>query len=73
MERNKYLERRVKIGGEKLGVDLEEKHRKNFERQCMYLGNGIYHWGNTHSTDTREVFLLGVLDREGIKYTGKGD
>lgn len=50
------------------GKDLEKKHQKTFEKQAQYLGNGVYSWAGVYSTDTRELFLMGILGIEGIKY-----
>jgi len=69
MENNiKSMEGRIKRLGKKLGktqAEMEDKHQDVFDRQARYLGNGIYTWCNVHSTDTRELFLLGVLICEG--------
>ena len=62
------MEGRIERLGKKLGktpVEMEAKHEKMFERQAMYLGGGTYEWCGVYSTDTRELFLLGVLIREG--------
>jgi len=48
--------------------EIEEKHRSKFERQATYVGNGIYKWLGHHSTDTRELFLMGVATIEGINF-----
>lgn len=49
-------------------VDVEKKYRKNFNRAACHKGNGIYEWAGCYSTDTRELFLMGVLGCEGIKF-----
>ena len=46
--------------------ELENKWFKDFERQARYVGNGVYSWHSIYSSDTRELWLLGVLAREGI-------
>lgn len=40
--------------------NTEKKHWNSFEKQSRYVGNGIYSWRNILSTDTRELFLLGI-------------
>ena len=60
----KSMERRIANLAKKQGIsadDLEEKYRSKFERFATHIGNGIYHWMGLNSTDTRELFLLGVL------------
>ena len=52
-------------------VDIEPKYRKEFEKFARYLGNGIYSWMGIYSNDTRELWLMGVLAREGIEYEDK--
>jgi hypothetical protein len=32
------------------------------------MGNGIYQWMGLFSTDTRELFLMGILALEGISF-----
>ena len=54
----KQLEKRVSPA-------LEEKYRAKFDRQSRYLRNGIYMWAGQYSTNTRELFLLGILACEG--------
>lgn len=58
-----YLESRLPKDG-----DIEATHFNSFKRFCGYKGNGIYEWRGFVSTDTRELFLLGILHREGIKF-----
>jgi len=73
---NKSMEGRIERLGKKLGktrIELEAKHQGIFGSQAKYLGNGIYGWCNVHSTDTRELFLLGVLIREGQKLKNNYD
>ena len=48
--------------------DIEKKYLKDFEKQACYLGNGIYEWCGIYASDTRELFLMGCLSREGIEY-----
>jgi len=50
-------------------VDVEKKYRKRFNKEARFVGNGVYSWGDgIFSTDTRELFLIGVLTGEGIKF-----
>lgn len=32
------------------------------------MGNGVYSWMGTVASDTRELFLVGVLRSKGIKF-----
>ena len=57
----------------KISEDMEEVWRSNFERKSRYLNNGIYSWMNLHSTDCRELFLMGIASMEDIDYKGKGE
>lgn len=61
--RLEYLESRVPSD-----VDINDKYGAEFDRTTRYRGNGVYEWRGNFGTDTREVFLLGVLDAEGIHY-----
>lgn len=63
MERIKYLE--SKIPKE---LDSNAKYGKNFGKYARYMGNGVYSWKGLISTDTREMFLLGVLISEGVEF-----
>jgi hypothetical protein len=48
--------------------DVEKKHWRSFEKYSQYLGNGVYEWRGINATDTRELFLMGCLHIEKIKY-----
>ena len=61
--RIKYLQKKIPET-----IDVEVKYRNKFDKQARYLGNGTYHWNGVYSTDTRELFLMGVLVAEGIKF-----
>jgi hypothetical protein len=54
----------------KITLEMEEKHFPQFEKQARYLGNGIYSvpGTNLHSTNTHELFLMFVANREGIPF-----
>ena len=52
----------------KITPKMEEKYRDKFDRFARYMGNGIYEIGGHRSTDTRELFLMFVADREKIKF-----
>ena len=64
-ERIEYLESRIP---EEDRNTLEKKHSKNFSKYARYMGNGVYKWKGMYSTDTRELFLLGILKSEGIEF-----
>jgi hypothetical protein len=63
-------EKRLKYLKSKVSDELEEKYRHSFDRSATYRGNGVYEWANVFSTDTRELFLLGIIGIEGIKIRG---
>jgi hypothetical protein len=46
--------------------EAQEKYGASFEKQARYLGNGVYAWHSIYSNDTRELFVQGVLAREGV-------
>ena len=41
---------------------------ENFARFGVYLNNGIYGWRGNYSVNTRELFVMGLLDELGINY-----
>lgn len=63
IERIKYLESRLPEG-----LDINEKYGSKFDKYARYMGNGVYQWDGILATDTRELFLMGVLNREKIDY-----
>lgn len=70
------LEERLKKLARKKGAyarDLEGKHRKAFDRQARFVGNGIYTIAGLHSTDTRELMLMFTLQQEGIQTNDKNE
>lgn len=46
---------------------IEERYQKGFENNARYMGNGVYSWCGMYSTDTRELFVMGVLIMEGVE------
>ena len=54
----------------KITPELDKKWRPKFERQAVYIGNGIYHIGGTdlYSTDTRELFIMFFAVQENIPF-----
>lgn len=65
-KRIKYLESRFPKGEAR--QELEAKYQKQFKKYAFYMGNGIYQWMGLFSTDTRELFLMGILALEGISF-----
>lgn len=53
----------------KINIKMENKWRDLFARQARHKGNGVYFIPQTNlfSTDTRELFLMFVAAKEGIK------
>lgn len=62
MDRIKYLERKFP------NKDVEDKYQPRFQKEARYVGNGIYTWCGQYSRNPRELFLMGVLISEGIKF-----
>ena len=64
------VEKNIKKLERKINQKQEEKHFSAFETQCVYLNNGIYAIAgtNVYSTDTRELMLMFVANREEIPY-----
>jgi hypothetical protein len=54
----------------KITKKMEDKYTPLFEKQAAYRGNGVYSIPQTNlfSTDTRELFLMFVASKEGIKF-----
>lgn len=48
--------------------DIEKKYRPNFEKHAQYMGNGVYGWKGLLASNPRELYLLGVLRSENIKF-----
>ncbi len=46
--------------------ELTPKYERSFSNTARYLNNGIYVWGDVYASDTRELWLLGILAFEGI-------
>ena len=63
-ERIKYLESLLPVDE----AILNERYFDKFEKYATYTGNGTYHWLGISATDTRELWLMGVLFKEGIDY-----
>ena len=62
--RVKYLENLLPMSEDK----LEEKYWKGFEKYATYTGNGTYQWQGIRATDTRGLWLMGILHKEKIDY-----
>jgi hypothetical protein len=60
-----YLESKFPKGKRQ---EIEDKYFDKFSKYATYIGNGIYQWLGFHSTDTRELFLMGCLHSEKIKF-----
>lgn len=65
--RIKYLESCISKN-RKIREKIEAKHSEKFQKYARYLGNGVYTWRGIYATDTRELFLMGVLEAEGITF-----
>jgi hypothetical protein len=62
-KRIKYLESKIPSD-----LDYEAKYYNNFTKYARYIGNGVYAWRDIHATNTRELFLMGVLKMEKINF-----
>lgn len=51
--------------------EIEQKYWGDFETQAFYLGNSVYSMNGLYSTDTRELFLMYILEQEKIDYETK--
>lgn len=45
---------------EHITEDMEDRNREDFLSNAVYVGNGVYMWRGQYSTDTRELFLMGI-------------
>jgi hypothetical protein len=63
MERIKYLESKLPKD-----LDYDLKYGESFAKYARYMGNGVYSWKGLFATDTRELFLIGILRSEGVKF-----
>lgn len=64
LDRVKYLESLLPLSEDV----LSERYWSNFEKYASYLGNGVYSWTGILANDTRELWLMGVLWKEGIEF-----
>ena len=63
-ERENYLESLLPISEEV----LVERYWSKFEKNATYYGNGVYQWLGITATCTRQLWLMGILWKEGIDY-----
>lgn len=64
-ERIEYLESLIPKDRED---EIEKKYRSRFTKGAQYMGNGVYSWMGIVSTNVRELYLMGVLRSENIKF-----
>lgn len=50
------------------GLDYDTKYHDNFKKYARYMGNSIYTWKGIYASDTRILYLTGVLRSEGITF-----
>ena len=58
-----------KLAQDKLPESLdfyENKYEENFNKFSTFMGNGVYQWSGLFASDIRELFLIGILKKEGI-------
>ena len=58
------VNKHIKELEKKVTEKMEDKHQPYFSKYGRYIGNGIYSLAGLHSTDTRELFLMYVCQRE---------
>lgn len=63
-DRIKYLKSLLPIKEE----ILRERYFDQFSNNACYTGNGTYEWLGIRACDTRELWLMGILFKEGIEY-----
>jgi hypothetical protein len=44
----------------------EKKYLNRFEKYATYMGGGVYQWQGLYASDTRVLWLKGILALEGI-------
>ncbi len=47
---------------------MYDKYWETFKKECKFKGPELYNWGHIYASETKELFLMGVLVREGIKF-----
>jgi len=63
---------KIKYFESKISRDLEEKYRPKFEKYACYISKyDGYEWRGLIGTDTRELFLRGIILFEKIKVPDK--
>lgn len=62
-QRIKELEAKV---AKELPKDIEGKYWDNFTKFSTYMGEGVYQWKGILASDTRVLFLKGILRCEGV-------
>lgn len=62
--RFKYLENLLPQDEEELDVKYWDK----FTKESRFVKNNLYVWDGIHASTTRELYLMGVLLREGIHF-----
>jgi len=48
--------------------ETHDKYWEQYKKECKFEGPNMYRWGHMYSNDTKELFLMGVLVREGVKF-----
>ena len=62
--RYKYLENLIPFSTE----EMDEKYYTIFTKEAFFVKTNLYEWRGLFSSDTRELYLMGVLLREGINF-----
>ncbi len=63
-KRISYLESKLPVPEQ----ELVDKYWSGFEKYATYMGGGVYSWNGFLSTDTRELWLMGILHRMNVKF-----
>lgn len=47
---------------------MKEKYWENFKASAHFIKFNLYKWGSVYASEPYELWLMGVLKREGIEY-----
>ena len=62
------LEEKIKLFESVITTELENKYQNKFEKYARYISKyGVYEWRGLVGTDTRELFLRGIVIFEKLK------
>ena len=62
--RYKYLENLLPFSDE----EMDKKYYEKFKKEARFVKNNLYTWDGIYASEVRELYLMGVLLREGIHF-----